>query len=348
MNETKSIFRGAILCLAILTSAGTARAQFSYNAGVGQYGDLLVCFRPASGTYDLVVDAGPVTAFINLPIGQKITVNPTYYNGAQLAYVGTNNIFFSALACQRLPGAHATNNLWVTRARSSLNTQSTPWPCRNAATAGTAASQIDSIGSDAANITLGGDPFGSSPASGSSYVVEPEGGSTGSGSYFDSYNYLMTTAGNLGGTFWGDSGGISLEQGTPANFTTAGQPVRADFYQLLSTNAIANPTNNQAGTYLGYFELATNGVLTYTAGPSPSTVIAPRIVSIVRTGTTNTIAFTTGSSGTYTLRGTNSLASGTGVTNWPPIGSSLAGNGLTNSLKEVTTDSPRFYTITAQ
>ena len=207
MNETISVFRGAILCLAILTVAGTARAQFSYNSGVGQYGDLLVCFRPALGSYDLVVDAGPVTAFTSLATGQKITINPTYYNGSQLAYVGTNNIRWSAVACQRLPGTHGTNNIWVTRPRTSLNTQSTTWPCKNASTAGFAASQIDSIGNDAFNISLGGDPFGNSPGNGNSYVIEPEGGSSGSGSSFNAYNYLVTVNGNLGGNFWGDAGG---------------------------------------------------------------------------------------------------------------------------------------------
>jgi len=335
------------LFLAIYAATGTAQAQFNYNPGVGQFGDLLVCFRPAAGSYDLVVDAGPVTAFTSLTTGQKITINPTYYNGSQLSYVGTNNISWSAFACQRLPGAHPTNNIWVTRARTSLNTQSAPWPCKNAGSTGTAASIIDSIGGDAANISgIGGNGNTASPGSGSSYVIEPEGNAANSSFY--SYLTLMTSAGNLGGNFWGDSGGISLEQSTPANFTTAGQSVRADFYQLLSTNAIANPTNNQVGTYLGYFELATNGVLTYTAGPSTVVVPTPRIVSIVRSGTTNTISFTTVSGGTYTLQGTNSLALPTAITNWPPIGSSIPGNGLTNSLVEVTTNSPRFYIISAQ
>lgn len=321
--------------------AGVTQAQFNYNDGIGQYGDLLICFRPASGAYDLVVDAGPVTTFINLPTGQKIGINPTYYNGSQLAYTGTNNIYWSALACQRLPGTHSTNNIWVTRLRTSLNTQSSPWPCNTAAQQGNAGSQIDSIGDDASDIASGGDPFGTSPANGTSFVVEPEGGSI-SGGFYNSYSFQMGGAGNLGGYFWGDSGGVSLEQSTPANFTTAGQPVRADFYQLRSASS------GLPATYLGYFELSTNGILTYTAGPSPVVVTAPKIISLVRSGTTSTIAFTTVSGGTYTLRGTNSTGLTAAATNWPAIGSSIAGNGLTNSLGDVTTSSSRFYIITAQ
>jgi hypothetical protein len=151
----------------------------------------------------------------------------------------------------------------------------------------------------------------------------------------------------LGGNFWGDAGGVSIEQSTPANFTTAAQPSRADFYQLLSTNAIVNPTNNQVGAYLGYFELATNGVLVYTAGPSPAALTQPLIVSIKRIVKTNTISFTTVATGTYTLRYTNGVGLNAAKTNWPAI-SSVAGNGLTNSLTDITTNSPRFYVITAQ
>ena len=335
MIEMKSWFGKAILLSVICAAAGTAQA-FNYNQGsTGSPSDLLICFRPASGSYDLVVDAGPVTTFTNLGIGQKIVINPTYYGGSQLAYVGTNNIYWSAMARQGgLPG-----NIWVTRPRTSLNTQSTPWPCKSYSTQNTAGSAIDSIGNDANDVAGGGDPNGTSPATGSSYVVEPEGAGYPS---FDSYSALIGANGNLTGNFWGDSISKSLEQNTPGNFTTAGQPVRADFYQLLSVS------NGLPATYLGFFELATNGVLTYTAGPSPTILTAPRIVSYVHTGATNTVSFTTVSGGTYTLRGTNSAGLGAAKTNWPAIGSSLTGNGLTNSLTEVITNSSRIYVITAQ
>ncbi len=334
MNKMKPLFGKMVLSLTLCAGAGVAQAQFAYNDGIGQNGDLLVCFRPASGSYDLVVDCGPVTAFTNLAVGQKIAIT-NYYSPSQLKYTGTNNLYWSAMASARPPG-----NIWVTRPRTSLNTQSTPWPCKNSSQQGSAASQIDSIGDDASQIAVGGDPNGTSPTNGNSFVVEPEGSSIGGS--FNSYSVQIGANGNLAGYFWGDSTSKSLEQSTPANFTTAGQPVRADFYQLLSAS------NGLPATYLGYFELSPNGVLTYTAGPSSTTLTAPRIISFTHSGTTNTISFTTVSGGTYTLRGTNSAGLGTAVTNWPAIGSSLAGNGLTNSLVEVITDSSRLYTITAQ
>ncbi len=49
----------------------------------------------------------------------------------------------------------------------------------------------------------------------------------------------------------------------PSNFTTAGAVVRSDFYQI--------PPSDSGGAvkYLGYFELSTNGVMTYVAYPLP-------------------------------------------------------------------------------
>ena len=74
----------------------------------------------------------------------------------------------------------------------------------------------------------------------------------------------------------------------------------------------------------------------------------PAIVSFIRTSnTTNTITFTTGSIGTYTLRGTNSAGLSTARTNWPAI-SSVSGNGSSQSLSDVTAAGNKFYVITAQ
>ena len=85
--------------------------------------------------------------------------------------------------------------------------------------------------------------------------------------------------------------------------------VRSDFYQLTPTSGYA------LGTWLGYFELSTNGAMTYVAYPSTT----PVITSITRSGTTTTINYTTGLYGTYTLRGTNSLTSGTAMSTGRPL-----------------------------
>jgi hypothetical protein len=105
--------------------------------------------------------------------------------------------------------------------------------------------------------------------------------------------------------------------------------------------------NGSPATYLGYFELKTNGVLTYTAGPSPIVLTPPVITAITRVKTTNTVFFTTISGGTYTLRFTNSTGLATPKTNWLQI-NSIAGTGSPLSLQHITTNSNAFYVITAQ
>lgn len=93
---------------------------------------------------------------------------------------------------------------------------------------------------------------------------------------------------------------------------------------------------NQYGTNFG------SDLTLTTSGGVPAT---PEIKAIGRTNNITYVSFTTGSSGTYTLRGTNNLA--IIRTNWPAI-SAIAGNGLTNTLQDTTSDSGKFYIITAQ
>ena len=348
------LFGRVVLFLTICAVRGVAQAQvFNYNfGGYGTAGDVLVCFRyvnpnsQALGAYELVVDCGSVATFTNMTAGQTKAIT-TFYSPSLLSYVGTNNIYWSALACYSSADGKSSA-VWLTRPRSDLNTQSVPWLCKNTSTENLAGGQIDTIGNDALDISF----INNTPAQSATYLVEHLNSAPGTSDFW-SYSTMMGANEDLAGNFWGDAGGNKvLEQGTPSSFTTAGQPVRADFYQLLSTNLIANPTNNQAGKYLGYFEFATNGVMTYTAGPSPTVLTAPRIVSFTHTGNTSTIYFTTvsASSGTYnyTLRGTNSTGLSVATTSWPAIGSPIAGNGLTNSLSETTASTPRFYTVTAQ
>jgi hypothetical protein len=324
------LFQKVALSLAVLAVAGSGQAQtFNYNSD-----DLLVCFRnTGSAVNDLVVDCGPVSTFTNLATGNQIVINPAYYNGSQLASVGTNNLAWSAFADDNNSPFYV--NLWMTRPRPSFDTQSSPWSPGNLFAQGPTAGKIESVGNDALSIGLS---LPAGPNNTTTALVEAESGHAQQGN--GSYVFYMGSGGNFSGAFPGN-----VEQTTPANFTTGAQNVRADFYQMLSTNATV--TGAQAVKYLGYFELSTNGVLTYTAGPSPSVVATPVITSITHSGTTNTITFTTGPSGTYSLQGTNSLTTGTSRTNWPVI-ASTPGNGSPQFLNDVNTNAVMFYIISAQ
>ena len=285
-------------------------------------GDVLVCFR--LGGNDMVVDAGQISTFTSAAPNQRIPI--TQYTGTQLAKVGTNGVSWSAFTW--LSG----NTLFVTKPRTSLNSQTTPWPC--------ASSPVQS-GTVARMVTI---PPGALdelnllvyPVSTPTAVVE-EDNSDGNQNYTDGVSYDDALTGAYGGDFNGTFAG-DPENTTLANFTTSGSVVRSDFYQMTPTSGHAS------GTWLGYFEFSTNGAMTYVAYPSTPPVIA----SINRSGTTTTINYTAGLYGTYTLRGTNSLTSGTPMANWPAITTLTSGDTATHTITDTTTDSTRFYTITAQ
>ena len=67
----------------------------------------------------MVVDAGPISTFTGATHNQVIPI--TQYTGTQLASVGTNGVSWSAFTWQ------GDNTLFMTRPRSSLNQQTTPW-----------------------------------------------------------------------------------------------------------------------------------------------------------------------------------------------------------------------------
>ena len=120
------------------------------------------------------------------------------------------------------------------------------------------------------------------------------------------------------GTFSGNP-----ENSTPGDFSTSGTVVRSDFYQMTPTASLG-----KFGTFLGYFEFAPDGTMTYVAYPST----VPVISSISRSGAVSTINYTTGLYGTYTLRGTNTLSSGVSATNWPAITTLTSGDHFRSDL----------------
>jgi hypothetical protein len=314
--------------------AGNVRAQLTYNSD-----DVLVCFRnTATPAYDLIVDAGPVSNFTNLPTGGKITINT-----AQLSYVGTNNVAWCA--CAAFENSPSTDDTWLTKPRPVLGTQTTPFTTGSPGLMVSIAGDIDGgVAYDAAYSY----PSSDLPYNSDSVVVEVEANHMTPGQVTGECYFSWVEASTLvvtdSGTFRGDSYDVGgpVEQITPANFSTAGKPVRSDFYQLLSHSGTLNYS---PGTYLGYFEFETNGVMTYTAGPSAVTVTAPTITSFSRVGITNVITFTTVAGGTYNLIGTNTLTINS--TNWPVIGSSVAGDGNPKSITNVAPDALNFYRITA-
>jgi hypothetical protein len=170
------------------------------------------------------------------------------------------------------------------------------------------------------------------PASSSSAVVEDD-LSSGDANYPTGTSYRDAYVGSYGANFSGTFSG-NPENTTLSTFTTSGKVVRSDFYQL-------STTPNAQGKLLGYFELNTNGVMTYVAYPSSTPVIS----SFSRADTTTTITYSAGIYGTYTLRGTNTAGLTAARTSWPAISTLTSGN---HTVQDITTDNNRFYIITAQ
>jgi len=287
-------------------------------------GDVMLCFRKSGGANGLVVDAGPISTFTNATLNQRIPI--TQYTGAQLAQVGTNGVSWSAFTWS------GDNTLFVTRARTSLNEQTTPWLAKSSSAQFGTALRMATIppgALDELNLLV-------YPVSTKTAVVE-EDSSAGIPNYTDGVSYGDALTGSYGGNFDGNFVG-NPENTTPTHFNTGGTVVRSDFYQMSPNGGYA------LGKWLGYFELSTNGVMTYVAYPSST----PAFVSITRSGSVNTIQYTAGLYGTYTLRGTNSLTSGTAMANWPAIATLTSGDTATHTITDTTTDNVRFYTITAQ
>ena len=86
--------------------------------------------------------------------------------------------------------------------------------------------------------------------------------------------------------------------------------------------------------------------MVYTSGPAPVAITASQIVKIVKSGNVDTVYFTTVSGGTYTLVGTNTLT--VARTNWPALGSSIPGNGLTNFIQRTSSAATWYYSVRAQ
>jgi hypothetical protein len=161
-------------------------------------------------------------------------------------------------------------------------------------------------------------------------VVEPN-SSSGNANYPNgqSYHSALDPLGGGDNNFGGFAG--NPENTTANNFTTAGTVARSDFYWI-------PPTGAGAVKYLGYFELNTNGAMTYVAYPTA----IPTLKAISPTGN---ITYKTGVYGTYTLLGTNDLSAP--VSTWPVVSTLSTGDNSTHTASTQTTNH-MYYIIRGQ
>jgi len=312
---------GLVAMLACFAASGImAGTLTNYTSG-----DVLLCFT--KGGQDLVVDIGPVTALTGASANQRIPI--TQYNATQLGDLGNNNtLTWSAYTWL------ANDTLFVTRPRTSLTSQTAPWVSTPVGNQQLVDGRMKTVPLGSASFSLNSPNVDNS----STAIIEtsdtpglPNPGYTSGTSYYSAMR--GSYGGNFNGFFQGNP-----EKTTAGNFTTVGQVVRSDFYMMTPN------TSSTAGTWLGYFEFAPNGTMTYVAYPSST----PVIKSISRTNTTATISYIAGVYGTYKLRGTYNLTTAGAVTNWPAITTVISGDNNIHTVTDTDAAAVKFYTITAQ
>jgi len=147
-----------------------------------------------------------------------------------------------------------------------------------------------------------------------------------------SYDYIVsggTSSGTLALPLLGGNAPFTVEQAIPGLL---------DFWSIQPSSANPKPPDHLVGT----FYLTSGGVLTFVAGPRPST-----IVGLSRSGTVSTVQFTTTVGNTYALSYTNSL--GGPAATWPVDASTLVGDGNINSISHTTVaGDAEFYRVGVQ
>jgi hypothetical protein len=96
-------------------------------------------------------------------------------------------------------------------------------------------------------------------------------------------------------------------------------------------------------TLLGYFELKSDGTLSYVAYPTAT----PIIRSFSRSGNVSTITYVTGTYGTHTLRSTSNLATAGDPSTWTAVATLHAGDNNTYSYQDTDSTGAKFYIITS-
>lgn len=354
MKSTRNtVFGPGLAAVGLLALASLAGAQqpFVYNDS-----DLCLTFRMVpDDNNEVVVNLGQASTYVNAPIGTHIPI--TAFSPSQLAsptFSSLDNLHWAVfgwyISGTGYPGYPACT-LWVTVPRSDSNVRSAD------AVRHSAASQLntqDPMATILYNAAFVSKAMGTaSDYNNATFVRE---------SVADYSTHLQelwmesranTTLGTLNDT-WRDN---NLENATYLGFEGSGDVVRSDLYEVRPLDdghggTVVDPHTGTSGLayYVGYFELASDGSMTFvresaSTAPNPP---PPPTLSITRAGNVNTISFVSSNSATYTLCYTNAAGLSAPVSNWPSLPDALTGNGTMQSFQDTTTDPMRFYSVRGQ
>lgn len=337
--------------LAALFSAAGALSllqSVQANTPIFTYGDrdLILCFRqdltlPAQ-TQDLEVDIGPAATYYGAAIGSVIQVNKSgTYNPSLLnsTFGSLDTLSWSVSGCVPNAGdsgdaSYPPDTLWLTSPRLAPLVLGTAWVEYGANPQAAVANEIGAIQFNAGQFSA---TLAQGPANTGSALVVPV-GSFSCDPFLGPVQNLpqggSVAIGNFVGKFQGN-----VENTTPDDFTTNpdSQPSRSDFYALKPAPSRTNP----AGTYLGYFELETDGSMVFHRLAAPPNTFA---IGITASGATGTISFQTVNGANYTLWSTNAAGIFSPTSTWTQ-GSSISGNGGVMSFQVNTTNVNGFYSV---
>lgn len=348
-----------LLCLDLAAlwtlASSSANAQFFSYA---ERGDVLAGFRKTGlyqGNYELVVNLGNVTNFLGVTPGSTISISA--FSPAQLADAFPNgfpdiqwSVFsaFSGVAAWATPlGSFPETTFWYTLARSDINAPTTPEPRFAVGSQLSITPFILGIGDNA--VAISGQLGTTNADNNSSLVREPV--------LNDGLTDLTSGIGDPNNSADGDLGGtmpVTVENTIPNTFTS---PSRSDFYQSCPASAggrhaatyidpITGLTNGPA-YWVGYFQLNTDGTMSFTRATTNAVVAPPPAVTlkIARSGNSSVISFVSSNSVIYKLFYTNSAGLTTPVSDWPFLSGTISGDGTSKSFQDTTTDRNRFYQV---
>jgi hypothetical protein len=321
-------FKQHVMAAVLLSLAGSsALVQSGYAQFTDTNRDLILTFREPGGLYVVEVDIGQASLYYGATPGSSIPI--TAYNATtQLIpqFGGVDGLSWSVGGCVPNAGDSGdssipTRTLWVTDPRLNPNVQASPWLSESSYTQGTADSHIVAILANV--VTWASSAAAASVTNSATVAIIPSGNG-------DNADGSLGALGNYLGTFQGD-----VENTTPGNFDSAGTPSRSDLYQL--------EPGSGPGTYLGYFELSTNGSLTF-YGPS-TTFPAPTLSASTDTAGNFYISFTSALNGTYSLSYTNAAGLSAPISTWPTVGTNIIGDGTVKTFQQPISGAGAFYSV---
>ena len=267
-------------------------------------GDVLLVFRKSA--QDVEFDVGSVTNYLGKTNGYTVTVT----NWSLSLVTGTVGSLTGAKVALAATAGGAN---WLSSAEPNTTAYNV-----SAQEADTLHGIISEVGTGPLS------PIAIPTSGANSYAID-------SGGQYAAVSYdSIVSGGHFSGIpQLGGNAPFTVEQAVPASL---------DFWQIQPTAVYPNSPPDQL---IGVFSITTNGVLTFVAGPRPSS-----ITSVSRSGGVSTVKFTTTVGNAYSVAYTNKL--GGAVAAWPVDATTLIGDGRVNTINHTSSDNLEFYRVTAQ